>query len=171
MARQCGDCQLCCRLVPVQEIGKPANTACRHQWPAGCFIYQRRPRSCREWSCQWLTNERGTADMQRPDITHYVIDPLPNYITRSDDGSRWLVAQVWVDDQYPEAHTDPALRAFLDSHSVIGLIRWDNKRGMLLIPPSVNADRVWIEQRDGLERGAEQDPAEVMAMQMRGELK
>lgn len=29
--RKCGDCQLCCRLVPVPTIKKPANVRCAHQ--------------------------------------------------------------------------------------------------------------------------------------------
>ena len=43
-ARKCGDCQLCCKLVPVADnlvgLHKPANTRCPYQrHHKGCTIY------------------------------------------------------------------------------------------------------------------------------------
>jgi len=31
MNRTCGGCTLCCKLLPVRELKKPANTRCQHQ--------------------------------------------------------------------------------------------------------------------------------------------
>jgi hypothetical protein len=31
MDRQCGDCQLCCKLLPVRTLGKAAGQRCKHQ--------------------------------------------------------------------------------------------------------------------------------------------
>ena len=71
MERKCGDCQLCCKLLPTKEIGKVANTRCEHQRTGkGCTIYARRPFSCSSWSCRWLL-EDDTADLSRPDRAHY----------------------------------------------------------------------------------------------------
>ena len=61
--RNCGDCQLCCKLVPTKEINKPANTRCKHQKVGkGCGIYAQRPFSCMVWNCRWLVND-DTADL------------------------------------------------------------------------------------------------------------
>jgi hypothetical protein len=39
--RRCGDCQLCCKLLPTREVNKPANTRCQHQRAhKGCAIYE-----------------------------------------------------------------------------------------------------------------------------------
>jgi hypothetical protein len=29
-SRRCGDCQLCCKLIPLEKFGKRANQRCRH---------------------------------------------------------------------------------------------------------------------------------------------
>ena len=39
MTRRCGDCQLCCTIVPVPEIGKPGLVRCRYQkFAKGCVL-------------------------------------------------------------------------------------------------------------------------------------
>ena len=73
--RHCGTCTLCCKLLPVRELEKPADTKCRHQSSKGCGIYRRPgfPDSCHLWSCRWLVDD-DTADMLRPDRAGYVLD-------------------------------------------------------------------------------------------------
>src|SRR5580765_5282061 len=100
--RACGDCQLCCKLLPMPELDKPANTRCQHQkFKTGCAIYTRRPRGCMYWSCRWLLGV-DTADVPRPDRAHYVIDPTPDFIRMIDNTTGELqanieVVQVWID--------------------------------------------------------------------------
>src|SRR6476620_5142686 len=115
--RRCGDCSLCCKLLPTKEINKPAGERCPHQkHGVGCKIYARRPSSCALWSCRWLTSD-DTADLRRPDRSRYVIDPIPDYVTlrRHDDGSVMTVevVQIWCDSKAPDAWRDPALLAYL----------------------------------------------------------
>jgi hypothetical protein len=109
--RRCGDCQLCCKLLPISardtsgtvramvsagwakpnefadaipEFDKPANTRCKHQRHGkGCGIYASRPLSCRLWSCRWLS-ETDTADQHRPDHSHVVIDAVPDAVVLQD---------------------------------------------------------------------------------------
>src|SRR5262245_34979797 len=56
--RQCGDCSLCCKLLNIDELNKPANTWCQHCRPGkgGCSIYADRPPDCRTFACGWLTH-------------------------------------------------------------------------------------------------------------------
>ena len=66
--RRCGDCQLCCKLLPVGALGKAAGERCRHQrHHKGCAVYRKRgfPSECGAWSCRWLV-EDDTADLSRP---------------------------------------------------------------------------------------------------------
>lgn len=87
-ARQCGECTLCCNLLPVRSLDKGANERCKHQRGLkGCAVYaslERVSPECRLWSCRWISNS-DTAELRRPDRSHYVIDPSPNYIEVEDE--------------------------------------------------------------------------------------
>jgi hypothetical protein len=152
MTRQCGDCQLCCRLLPTDEINKPANERCPHQKSyCGCVIYPRRPMSCQLWSCRWLV-EDSTKDLPRPDRSHYVIDLIPDFITmKPHDGSpptHIEVIQVWVDPAHKDAHRAPSFRRWLEAQGKPAIIRYDSKNGFILFPPSTNSEGGWVEYMD-----------------------
>jgi len=55
--RSCGACGLCCKLMGVSEIEKPAHSWCRH-WSTGngCAIYVDRPEACRIFDCWWRSD-------------------------------------------------------------------------------------------------------------------
>ena len=77
--RQCGECTLCCKVMAIEELAKPASTWCQHCKPGrGCLIYADRPAECRSFSCLWLVN--GHLDQQwKPSKSKLVL-------TTSDDG-------------------------------------------------------------------------------------
>jgi len=145
--RRCGDCSLCCKLMPMPELNKPAGKRCQHQRHGlGCAIFARRPMACQAWSCRWLVND-DTADLRRPDRSLYVIDVMPDYVTaRPNDGGEPYnvpVVQIWCDAHSPDAWRDPALLAYLDRRGRDGtaaLIRFDNRRGITVFPPSMTGD-------------------------------
>jgi hypothetical protein len=150
--RRCGDCQLCCRLLPTEEIAKPALKRCQHQkHGVGCAIYSRRPVSCQLWSCRWLVDET-TAGLPRPDRSHYVIDIMGDYIkATSPDGTDVIempCVQVWVDPDYPDVHRAPSFRRWLDGQKMAAVIRYGTSEGFVLIPPSINANGEWVERHD-----------------------
>jgi len=152
MTRRCGDCQLCCRLLPTEEIKKPALARCPHQKHGkGCAIYARRPMSCALWNCRWLVDE-STADLPRPDRAHYVIDLIPDYITmKPHDGSTPThipVVQVWVDPAHKDAHRAPSFRAWLEAEGIPAIIRYDSRDGFILFPPSTTQGQGWVEYMD-----------------------
>ena len=153
MTRRCGDCQLCCKLVPVKSLGKTAGRRCRYQKAGkGCTVHARLETvspSCRYWNCRWLVND-DTGAMSRPDRAHYVIDIMPDFITiRNDEtgeAQHVEAVQVWLDPDYPEAERDPPLLAYLERRShenKCGLLRWDNARGVVVFPPKLSADGQW----------------------------
>jgi hypothetical protein len=42
--RACGDCTLCCKVMAIEALAKPAGSWCRHCKPGqGCAIYAERP--------------------------------------------------------------------------------------------------------------------------------
>lgn len=146
--RACGDCQLCCRIMPVEEIAKPALQRCKHQKShCGCAIYPRRPLSCRIWSCAWLTDAE-TVDLPRPDRAHYVVDCWPDTIRLTDvtlpgGNVEQAAIQVWCDPAYPEAWDNPKLKAYLDKRCMPAIIRYGNNKGFVVFPPSYYGGDEW----------------------------
>ncbi|MBR0777954.1 hypothetical protein JQ625_24245 [Bradyrhizobium diazoefficiens] len=56
--RTCGDCTLCCKVMAIEALAKPANAWCPHCGPGrGCAIYPARPDECKSFACLWLVND------------------------------------------------------------------------------------------------------------------
>jgi hypothetical protein len=150
MNRRCGDCTLCCRLLPVGELKKAAGERCAQQRGGGCRVYRtaRMPRSCSLWNCRWLVDDE-TAALARPDRSHYVIDSVPDFVTARDNetGEKTPipVLQIWVDPAHRDAHRDPALRAYLEKKEIAALIRFNSGDGLTIFPPSVTGKDHWLE--------------------------
>ena len=71
--RTCGPCSLCCTLLRVDELAKPAGRDCVHQrGTQGCAIHATRPPICRAYRCLWL--QGGLEDDERPDATGGLVD-------------------------------------------------------------------------------------------------
>lgn len=160
--RQCGDCQLCCKLLPVRELGKPASTRCKHQSHArGCKVYgvgRGMPVSCKVWTCAWLTDP-DARDLPRPDRARYVVDVMPDYVTAQDGpcgpSIRVRAVQVWIDPDVPDIHRDPALRAYLqmrgERDGAVAVIRTNSRDAFTLVPPALSGNDRWLEIESGVE--------------------
>lgn len=168
--RRCGDCTLCCKLLPVQELKKPAGTVCQFQRSRkGCTVHGQRaqPATCAFWSCIWLMND-DAEDLVRPDRSRYVIDPMLDYVESVNNATgevtRVDVVQIWCDPAHPNAHRDPALRAWIERRAArfghAALIRFDSRRALHLFPPSMCADGLWHETQ-GQMINREHTPTEI----------
>lgn len=71
MERSCGECEACCVVMGVKEIGKYPGQECMNQTKGkGCAIYAERPESCARFLCVWIqTAAKGGIldDRDRPD--------------------------------------------------------------------------------------------------------
>ena len=92
--RECGTCTLCCKVVGVLEIAKPAGVWCPHCKGGGkrCTIYDTRFASCRAFYCQWMI-EKSLGPEWKPEHAKFVL-------VKSDDGHR---LSACVDPGYPSA--------------------------------------------------------------------
>jgi hypothetical protein len=158
--RQCGDCNSAASSCPSDRSARaPASGAnisattkaarSMRAWPrcrpsAGCGV------------CRWLA-EADTADLRRPDRSHYVIDVMPDFVTLRNDETGELehiqVVQIWVDPRFPDAHREPALRAYLERRAeerIVGLIRFDDTNGFVLFPPKLSSNGQWNEARSSV---------------------
>jgi hypothetical protein len=80
---------MCCKLMGVPELEKPANRWCPHcDVGKGCMIYKSRPPSCQKFQCLWLQSQM--AEELRPDQTHVVLFG----VGRMQDGTG-----IWNKDQ------------------------------------------------------------------------
>ena len=160
MKRQCGDCQLCCKLLPVPPLQKLAGTSCRFQkFHKGCTVYHKpqMPSECALWNCRWLVNN-DTADLPRPDRAHYVIDIMPDFITVSQDETgvkqNIQVAQVWIDPKHPDAHRDPGLRRWMFRRAQEGIatiVRYNAKDAIVIFAPPFDSGGEWHEIVSGMQ--------------------
>lgn len=63
--QECGDCTVCCEILPVMEFDKPLFQKCEYA-DRGCAVYADRPESCHKYSCAWLQMKEVGLEL-RPD--------------------------------------------------------------------------------------------------------
>ena len=91
--KSCGDCSLCCKLMGIEALAKPAGQWCGHfRKGAGCGIYADRPPACVSFQCLWTGSEK-LDDRWRPDRAKFVM-------FTEQDGRRLTVV---VDPAAPDA--------------------------------------------------------------------
>jgi hypothetical protein len=152
MKRDCGECSLCCKLLPVPPLQKKAGQRCAYQRHGkGCTVYHTRmmPIACGVWNCRWLVND-DCDDLARPDRSHYVIDLMPDFVTlQSEQGEHHVqVVQIWCDPKHPHAHRDPKLRAWMLRRAKDGiatLVRYGARDAITIFPPPMVEDNEWHE--------------------------
>jgi hypothetical protein len=174
--RQCGDCSLCCKLLPLSNnklymsdvlfqmrnphamsvFHKPAGQRCEHQRRTGCAVYNKRPACCRAWSCAWL-DELDTAELSRPDRSHYVIDTAPDFVTQTNNETgetkQIEVVQIWCDPQHRNAWQEPRLMAFIERRSkqgIAALIRFNSSAAISVFAPDLSPTGEWAAVESGM---------------------
>jgi hypothetical protein len=64
---------MCCKVIRVVELEKPAGVWCKHAAPGhGCGIYPDRPTPCQVFRCVWL-DQADTPDALKPERTKVVL--------------------------------------------------------------------------------------------------
>ncbi|HEY5409666.1 MAG TPA: YkgJ family cysteine cluster protein [Caulobacteraceae bacterium] len=73
MAKPCGDCSLCCKILRINVLEKPAGSWCHHFAKGqGCSIHASSPAACRSFQCYWTLSD-ALGDDWRPDRSKLVI--------------------------------------------------------------------------------------------------
>ena len=87
MARECGTCTLCCKVMGIGALGKPAGQWCSHCRPGtGCTIYGERPQECHTFNCGWLMEESFGPEW-KPEKSKIVLTSASNRIIAYVDPS------------------------------------------------------------------------------------
>jgi len=91
--RACGACTLCCKVIGIGALAKPAGAWCAHcRIGRGCAIYETRPQECRTFFCMWLADAR-LGDEWKPDLSKMVV-------TTADEGR---TVEIRCDPGFPQA--------------------------------------------------------------------
>lgn len=120
--KSCGDCGLCCKLMGVAELDKPAGKWCAHFRRArGCDAYDVRPASCRAFNCTWLLAE-GLGEDWKPSVCGFLMHA---------DAGRLIVE---CDPARPHAWRAPRHRAGLERWAAEGqeVLIFAGRRGVRL---------------------------------------
>lgn len=116
-AKSCGDCGMCCKLLSIAEIEKPADRWCASfRRGRGCGIYASRPSACAGFECLWLQSEK-LDDRWRPDKAKFVM-----YTEQDDRRLRVVVdpahADAWKQEPYYSRLKAMSTRAY-DGHELL----------------------------------------------------
>ena len=65
--RPCEGCTVCCTVLDVAALRKPAWSLCKHQDRFGCTIHAERPFICRGFACNWAMGDPRLGEDLRPD--------------------------------------------------------------------------------------------------------
>jgi hypothetical protein len=133
--RSCGRCSLCCRLLHVIELNKPAGRWCEHCRPGkgGCSIYDTRPQICRTYACGWLMSAT-VSDEWYPLLSHMILSLAPF------NGVNTMT--VTVDPRYPWMWKEYPYYAQLKQMAERGL-HVKSAEDILLVHVRVDS-RVWL---------------------------
>ncbi|HEV2082512.1 MAG TPA: YkgJ family cysteine cluster protein [Brevundimonas sp.] len=122
--KDCGDCGLCCKLMGVTELAKPAGRWCGHfRRTVGCDAYDARPASCRAFNCTWLLTD-ALNEGWKPSVCGFLMH---------SDAGRLIVE---CDPSRPQAWRAAPYRETLERWAVRGqeVLIFAGRRGLRLNP-------------------------------------
>ena len=88
----CGECTLCCKVLRIDALNKPADVTCQHVCASGCRIYGKHPQTCKTFACTYLRATHRFGPEWRPDRAGFVI-------TAAAEGALFIN----VDSERPES--------------------------------------------------------------------
>ena len=75
---KCGECTLCCELLPIKWLNKPANTKCSH-CDKGCMIYDIIDDECGGFECAYYQMKKVHIDL-RPDNCKVIFEKITDNV-------------------------------------------------------------------------------------------
>ena len=128
--RACGTCTLCCKILAIPELDKPAFQWCTHCTVGeGCTIHAERPETCRTFFCSYLVSP-DLGDEWKPSKARFVLtyNRGPNRINVHVDPGR---LDAWRKEPYLTqirrwAHTAASTRG--------QVIVWEGPSAVAILP-------------------------------------
>ena len=87
--KECGDCNLCCKVYDVEDLEKKAGKMCHNAHKSddsagGCSIWGLHPKTCQDFKCLWIKHDDMNG-LWRPDVAGFVLRLEPNGTTLDID--------------------------------------------------------------------------------------
>jgi len=139
---RCGGCTLCCTLLKIPQLNKPANTPCQHCTGSDCSIWGAHPVACRKFRCLWYANP-SFPEALRPDLCGVLFEP---------GGDRIMLANC--DLKRPDSWREGIGWAFIDkclSEGVAVVVQVGATKHFL-IPEGQTAPDIWRRITDDAKR-------------------
>lgn len=71
----CGECNICCKLLKINSTESPIGEYCKHCTGSGCDIYGDHPEECQQYQCMWSQMPEKFARIElRPDKSGIIFD-------------------------------------------------------------------------------------------------
>ncbi len=128
--RNCDGCTLCCKVLSIEALAKPAGVWCKHcKVGGGCGYYEQRPAACRVFHCDYLLQPFFTPEW-KPAKSRLVIasDGVQNRVTVHVDPAR---PDAWRRAPYYGALKDWSQRALATQGQIVVMI---GKRAIVIFP-------------------------------------
>ncbi len=119
--RTCGSCTLCCTVMLVDELNKPAGVRCSHAVAgSGCTIRDQRPQACRRFFCGWRLDP-NIDSLWKPEISGFVLTISLRY------GSMLLMVDparplAWRMQPYYGRLKEWSARAFKEDKRIVAIV-------------------------------------------------
>jgi hypothetical protein len=119
--RACGSCMLCCQVMGVDELRKPAGVMCSYAVAGkGCTIRKQRPQVCRQFFCGWRIDPNLDSTW-KPERCGFVLGISLHYgaMMVTVDPARPL---AWKTEPYYGRLKQWAERAFPENKRIVAMV-------------------------------------------------
>jgi hypothetical protein len=119
--RLCGSCTLCCTVMEVSDLHKPAGVTCSHLAAGrGCTIRDERPQACRRFFCGWRLDP-NIDSLWKPEICGFVltIDLRYGAMFAMVDPAR---PNAWRMQPYHGRMREWSARAFMEDKRIVAVV-------------------------------------------------
>lgn len=96
---ECGECTLCCELLPIKALSKPPNVLCTF-CKDGCTIHGNHPEECKKFECAYYQMKKVNINL-RPDKCKVIFEKLSD--------------SIFFGTLHPEFEISPIVKAQIDS--------------------------------------------------------
>ncbi|OYW79148.1 MAG: hypothetical protein B7Z26_08540 [Asticcacaulis sp. 32-58-5] len=145
----CGDCNMCCKVYDIDDLGKKAGDLCHHTGHVkGCGVWGLHPKTCQDFKCLWLKHEDLNA-LWRPDIAGFVLRLDPNGTTLNIDVDHGR-ANAWRAEPYYSQ-----IKLWSEVFPTQGLVLIHSKDGLWVVTPTEDLNIPNPKGGDTLETGME----------------
>lgn len=93
---ECGNCTLCCKLLPIKELNKETNVVCKHVCNNGCSIYGKHPTECSIFNCAYSQME-GVNINFRPDRCKVIFEKINDKLFFGTQDPEYTISQFTKD--------------------------------------------------------------------------